>query len=123
MKLKLNKKTSSRQKARIKKKIRIRKRVHGTSERPRLCVYRSLHHIYAQLIDDVAGKTLVSVSSKDLNLSSGGNKEAAEKVGQTLAERAKGQKIESVVFDRNGLIYHGRVQKLAEGARQGGLKF
>lgn len=123
MKLKLNKKTSSRQKARIKKKIRVRKRVHGTPERPRLCVYRSLHHIYAQLIDDVAGKTLVSVSSKDLNLKAGGNKEAAEKVGQVLAERAKGQSIESVVFDRNGLIYHGRVQKLAEGARQGGLKF
>jgi large subunit ribosomal protein L18 len=123
VKLKLNKKTSSRQKARIKKKIRVRKRVHGTPERPRLCVYRSLHHIYAQLIDDVAGKTLVSVSSKDLNLKAGGNKEAAEKVGQVLAERAKGQSIESVVFDRNGLIYHGRVQKLAEGARQGGLKF
>ena len=123
MKLKLNKKTNPRQKARIKKKIRVRKTVHGTAERPRLCVYRSLQHIYAQIVDDVAGNTLVSVSSKDLNYQRGSNKEAAEQVGLALSERAKGKSIESVVFDRNGLIYHGRVQKLAEGARQGGLKF
>ncbi len=123
MKLKLNKKTNPRQKARIKKKIRVRKTINGTAERPRLCVYRSLQHIYAQIIDDTTGNTLVSVSSKDLNIGKGANKEAAEKVGIAIAERAKGKSIESVVFDRNGLIYHGRVQKLAEGARQGGLKF
>lgn len=123
MKLKLKKRTNPKQKARIKKKIRIRKTVHGTAERPRLCVYRSLQHIYAQIVDDTSGATLVSVSSKDLNLKPGANCAAAEKVGQALAERAKGKSIESVVFDRNGLIYHGRVQKLAEGARQGGLKF
>ena len=123
MRLKLKKATAPRAKARIKKKIRVRKKVAGTPERPRLSVFRSLNHIYAQLIDDTTGRTLVAVSSKDLNMSKGANKEAAEKVGQTIAERAKSKNIESVVFDRNGLIYHGRVQKLAEGARQGGLKF
>jgi large subunit ribosomal protein L18 len=109
---------------RIKRHNRVRGKISGTAERPRLSVFRSEKHIYAQIIDDVAGKTLVSASSVEKDFEGlGSNKEAARKVGKTVAERAVKAGIEEVVFDRGGYIYHGRVQELAEGAREGGLKF
>ena len=109
---------------RIKRHNRVRGKISGTAERPRLCVFRSEKNIYAQIIDDVAGKTLVSASSVEKDFEgAAGNKEAARKVGKTVAERAVAKGIEDVVFDRGGYIYHGRVQELAEGAREGGLKF
>lgn len=122
MKLKFRKKTSAKQVARLTKKVRIRKTVNGTTERPRLCVYRSGRHMYASLIDDVAGKTLLSTSSIKLDAKASG-KEEAELVGKTIAKLALDKKIETVVFDRNGFVYHGRVKSLADGARAGGLKF
>lgn len=107
--------------------LRIRKRVSGTPEKPRLSVFRSLHHIYAQVIDDTAGRTLVAASSLDPELKqkgfSGGNIEAAKAVGGLIAKRAHEKGITEVVFDRGGNIYHGRIQALADAARQGGLKF
>lgn len=106
--------------------LRIRGRIEGTSERPRLCVFRSARHTYAQLIDDVEGKTLGTVSTLKLGgkkKSSGGNMAAAKEVGKAVAEAAKKLGIESVVFDRNGFIYHGRVKAVAEAAREAGLKF
>jgi large subunit ribosomal protein L18 len=104
---------------------RIRKRVAGTPERPRLSVNRSLNHIRAQIIDDTRGATLVAASSleKDLRGTSGGNVEAARVVGRLVAERALAKGIAQVVFDRGGYIYHGRVKGLAEAAREAGLKF
>ena len=109
---------------RVKRHKRIRGKISGTAQRPRLSVFRSEKHIYAQLIDDAAGRTLVSASSVEKDFGgSGSNKEAARKVGKTVAERAVKAGIEEVVFDRGGYIYHGRVQELAEGAREGGLKF
>ena len=109
---------------RIKRHNLVRCKISGTAERPRLCVFRSEKNIYAQIIDDVAGKTLVSASSVEKDFEgSGSNKEAARKVGKTVAERAVAKGIEDVVFDRGGYIFHGRVQELAEGAREGGLKF
>ena len=110
--------------ARLRRHRRVRGKVAGTAARPRLNVFRSLNHIYAQLIDDDKSVTLVAASSIDKEFEgSGGNKEAARKVGALIAKRAKGAGIEEVVFDRGGYIYHGRVQELAEGAREGGLKF
>lgn len=113
--------------ARKRRKCRIRKKVFGTAEKPRLVVYRSNSRIYAQVIDDAQGKTLFSASSlnpaksggKDLPL----NKATAAEVGKEIAKLAKDNKIEKVVFDRNGYIYHGRIKALADGAREGGLKF
>ena len=103
---------------------RVRKKISGTPARPRLCVYRSNKHIYAQIIDDVSGKTLVSASTVEKDFEDyGGNKSAARKVGITLAKRAAEKGITDVVFDRGGYVYHGRVQELAEGAREGGLNF
>lgn len=122
MKLNFSKKTSSKSVNRLKKKIRIRKVVKGTSERPRLCVFRSAGHIYAQIINDEKQATLLSVSSLSSELKNG-NKEAAKTVGKKIAEEAKKKGITNVVFDRNGFIYHGRVQALADGAREGGLNF
>ena len=109
---------------RLKRHKRVRSKVSGTPERPRLNVFRSEKNIYAQLIDDVNGVTLCSASSveKDFGIS-GGNKEGARLVGKTIAERAVAKGIEAVVFDRGGYVYHGRVMELAEGAREGGLKF
>ena len=111
-------------KARLRRHARVRGKISGTAACPRLNVYRSLSNIYAQLIDDVNGVTLVSASSveKDFGMN-GGNKEAARKVGELIAKRAVEKKITEVVFDRGGYVYHGRVQELAEGAREGGLKF
>ena len=109
---------------RIKRHNRVRGKISGTAERPRLSVFRSEKNIYAQIIDDVEGKTLVAASSVEKDFEgSGSNKEAARKVGKLVAERALQKGIEEVVFDRGGYIYHGRVQELAEGAREGGLKF
>lgn len=102
---------------------RIRKKVRGTAERPRLAIFRSLNHIYAQVIDDVAGATLASAATteKDLRGTTGGNVEAAERVGKAVAERALAAGIENVVFDRGGYVYHGRVKALTDAARQAGL--
>lgn len=108
---------------RIKRHERVRGKISGTPERPRLCVYRSDSNIYAQVIDDVAGCTLCAASSIEKGFTGGGNIEDAKKIGLILAERAAAKGIEEVVFDRGGYIYHGRVQALAEGAREGGLKF
>jgi large subunit ribosomal protein L18 len=103
---------------------RVRGKVSGTATRPRLNVFRSERHIYAQVIDDTCGATICSASSVEKGFEgAGSNKDAAERVGRAIAERAAAKGIESVVFDRGGYIYHGRVQKLAEGAREGGLKF
>ena len=111
-------------KARLKRHKRVRAKISGTAARPRLCVYRSNAHISAQIIDDVAGVTLVSASTHDKAFEgNGGNKEAAKKVGLMIAEKAAAKGITEVVFDRGGYLYHGRVSELAEGAREGGLKF
>lgn len=116
-----------RKKIRLRKHARVRLRINGTPERPRLSVYRSNSHIYAQLIDDVNGVTLAASSSLDPSvkseLSYGGNVAAASAVGKRLAEHALEKNIESVVFDRGGYVYHGRVKALAEAAREAGLKF
>jgi len=111
-------------KRRARRRVGIRKRIIGTPERPRLSVYRSLNHIYAQIVDDIAGHTLASASTrdKDAKASSTGNVEAAKAVGKTLAERAKQAGVEKVVFDRGGFRYHGRIKALADAAREGGLE-
>jgi len=103
---------------------RIRRKLQGTAERPRLAVYRSVAHIYAQVIDDTAGKTLVSASSVDKGgKTNGGNVEAAKAIGKLVAERAKEKGIGKVIFDRGGYLYHGRVKALADAARAAGLEF
>ena len=103
---------------------RIRSRVSGTPERPRLAVFRSVNHIYAQLIDDQQGHTLIAAASTEKDLrGKGGNVEGAKLIGKTVAERAKQKGITKVVFDRGGYLYHGRVKALADGARQAGLEF
>lgn len=111
--------------SRERRHLRVRKKIHGTAERPRLAVFRSEKNIYAQIIDDVAGRTLVAASSldKDFSLKVGSNKEAAKLVGEAVAKKAVEAGITEVVFDRGGYLYHGRVQMLAEGAREAGLKF
>ena len=109
---------------RLKRHIRVRGKISGTAERPRLNVFRSNANIYAQIIDDVNGVTLVSANTLEKGFEGAtGNAEAAKKVGTVLAERAKAKGIEEVVFDSGGYVYHGRVAALAEGAREGGLKF
>ena len=111
-------------KSRLKRRARVRGKVYGTAQRPRLAVFRSANHIYAQVINDDLGVTLAAASSMDKGFDGyGGNKEGARKVGLAIAEAAKKANIEEVVFDRGGYIYHGRVAELAEGAREGGLKF
>ncbi len=113
--------------ARLKRKVRVRKKILGTPQRPRLNVFRSARHIYAQLIDDTTGATLVAASTAMDEVSSGlkytGNAEAARKVGAEIATKALAKDITMVVFDRNGFLYHGRVKALAEAAREGGLTF
>ena len=115
----------SRNAIRERRHLRVREKVSGTAARPRLCVFRSNKHIEAQIIDDVKGVTLVSASSndKELNLKNGSNIEAATKVGELLAKRAKKENITKVTFDRGGYLYHGRVKALAEAAREHGLEF
>lgn len=111
--------------SRLARHARVRKKISGTSEVPRLCVYRSLNNIYAQIIDDTKGVTLVSASTLDADLRGnyGGNKEAAKAVGLSVAKKALAKNIKAVVFDRGGYVYHGRVAELAAGAREGGLEF
>lgn len=112
---------------RKRKHLRVRKKISGTPERPRLCVFRSNAHIYAQVIDDLAGKTLVSASTLDKEVKEkvefGGNIEGASEVGKLVAQRALAQGIDTVVFDRGGYLYHGRVAALAAAAREAGLNF
>lgn len=103
--------------------VRIRRRLSGTSERPRLAVFRSLNHIYAQVIDDTKGETLVSASSNEKNGTNGGNIAGAKAIGKLIAERAKEKDVKAVVFDRGGFLYHGRIKALADAAREAGLEF
>lgn len=120
-------KKESRKEVHRRKHLRVRKKISGSAERPRLTVYRSLKHMYAQIVDDTHGRTLVSASTLDpelrQKLTNRGNREAARQVGLALAAKALERGISRVVFDRSGYIYHGRVQALAEGAREGGLEF
>ncbi|MDY0270707.1 50S ribosomal protein L18 [Trichloromonas sp.] len=113
--------------ARAKRQVRVRKKVRGTLERPRLCIFRSARHIYVQLIEDVTGRTLATASTANKDVAEGvkytGNVEAAKAVGQTIAKKALEQNIKQVVFDRNGFLYHGRVKALADAAREAGLSF
>ncbi|MDO3680484.1 50S ribosomal protein L18 [Paenibacillus ehimensis] len=114
-------------KARLKRHLRVRKKIQGTAERPRLNIFRSSKHMYAQLIDDVKGVTIAAASTQDKELreglGNGGNAEAASKVGTLIAERAKKAGVVKVVFDRGGYLYHGRVKALADAAREAGLEF
>ena len=111
-------------KARLNRHVRVRGKITGTEQRPRLNVFRSATTIYAQIIDDTKGVTICAAASNEKDFEgNGGNKEAARKVGKLIAERAAGKGITEVVFDRGGYLYHGRVMELAEGAREGGLKF
>ena len=116
--------SQKRRAARLKRQARVRKKVRGTTERPRLSVFRSAKHIYAQIIEDSTGKTLVAASTigKDVDLATGGNVGAAKAVGAAIAKKALEQNITNVVFDRNGFLYQGRVQALADAAREAGLK-
>ncbi|MEQ1822476.1 MAG: 50S ribosomal protein L18 [Fimbriimonadaceae bacterium] len=114
---------ASRNDLRVARHVRLRKKMEGTTARPRLAVFRSLKHISAQIIDDSTGTTLVAASSLEKDLKATGNAEGAKKIGTTLAERAKKAGIKAVIFDRGGFRYHGRVAGLAEGAREGGLEF
>lgn len=119
-------KTSIKYTSRERRRKSIRKRIRGTSERPRVAIFRSAKHIYAQVIDDSSGQTLASASTlcKELgDVANTGNRDAAEAVGKLLAERAKAANVTTVVFDRGGYLYHGRVAALADGARAGGLEF
>ena len=114
----------SKNEKRLKRKIRIRKKLTGTTERPRLCVFKSTKHIYAQIIDDTIGKTLASASTVDKDFVKSGDKKAcATAVGKTLASRALANGIKLIVFDRNGYLFHGRLKALADGAREAGLDF
>ncbi|WP_338553280.1 50S ribosomal protein L18 [Paenibacillus sp. KS-LC4] len=114
-------------KARLKRHLRVRKKINGTVARPRLSVFRSAKHMYAQLIDDVQGVTLAAASTQDKELAeaigNGGSVEAARKVGELLAKRAQAKGVNQVVFDRGGYLYHGRIQALADAAREAGLEF
>ena len=116
-------KNTKKNEERIRRHKRVRKIVNGTPDCPRLNVFRSNAHIYAQVIDDTTGTTLCAASSLGLKLENGGNIEAAKKVGAAIAEKCKAANIESVRFDRGGYVYHGRVQALADAAREAGLKF
>ena len=119
--------SAERRQARLKRQTRVRQKVRGTEEKPRLCVFRSAKHMYAQIIEDSTGKTLLSVStvSKDVagDVKYSGNIEAAKAVGTAIAKKALDKKIKQVVFDRNGFLYHGRVKALADAAREAGLSF
>ena len=116
-------KTSAKTVLRERRKLRIRKKISGTHERPRLSVFKSDRHVYAQVIDDLAGTTLASVSSFEKGKHRRANIEVCGELGKSLAERCKAKNINAVVFDKNGFTYHGRVKALAEGARAGGLQF
>jgi large subunit ribosomal protein L18 len=115
--------TNQKNTRRLRIKRGIRKNVNGTGQRPRLTVYKSNTSIYAQLIDDTKGHTLVAASSKEIGTKGNANLDASKNVGKKIAEKAKEQGIEAVVFDRSGYLYHGKIKALADGAREGGLKF
>lgn len=125
MATKIGRKTNPKQQVRAKRKKRIRAKIEGTSAQPRLSVFRSNANMYAQLIDDLKGVTLVSASTLDegLNVKSPSSAEGAKAVGNLLAKKALAKKINAIVFDRSGYLYHGRIKALADGAREGGLKF
>lgn len=123
MAVKYSNRTDARRVSRFKKKMRVRKKINGTPERPRLSVFKSVSHVYAQLIDDTVGKTIIACSSLEEKVASGKNKEAAKKVGAELAKRALAKNISNAVFDRNGFRYHGKIKELADAARDAGLKF
>ena len=123
MKLKYKPTTDQKVINRLKKKVRIRKSIMGTDARPRLSIFKSVKHVYAQVIDDLTGRTIVSASSLEGDIAEKAGKDAASQVGQAVAKRAKEKNIEAVVFDRNGYLYHGRVKALADAAREAGLKF
>lgn len=115
---------NSKREKRYRRHKRVRAKLFGTAKRPRLCVFRSTRHIYAQMVDDQRGKTMLSASDKELKKTKGRKKsEKAKEVGKLIAKKAAEKKIEKVVFDRSGYKYHGRVKALAEGAREGGLRF
>ena len=117
-------KKTDRKMERTRRHIRVRRKISGTQDRPRLCVYRSNTNLYVQIVDDVAGNTLVAASTLDKEVKTKhANKEAAKELGTLIAKKAADKKIETVVFDRGGYIYHGVVKELAEAAREGGLKF
>ena len=123
MRLHIGKHLSHKETSRLKKKLRIRNRIHGTTERPRLCIFRSARHIYAQVIDDATGQTLASASTIEVEGLKNANKNTATAIGKEIAKRALAKNIKAVVFDRNGFLYHGRVKSLADGAREAGLDF
>ena len=112
----------TRRRARVRRHVRVRRKISGTAERPRLAVYRSNRHIYAQLVDDEAARTLVAASDQEIKAGADGKTAPSKAVGELLAERAKAAGIERVVFDRGGRLFHGRVAALAEGAREKGLQ-
>jgi large subunit ribosomal protein L18 len=118
-------KIKTKEDSRNRRKLRLRKKVQGTADKPRLSVFRSLNHIYVQAIDDRTGKTIISASTKEIKDSGKqtGNKDAAKRVGELIAEKCKQKGIDAVTFDRGGYLYHGRVKALAEAARAAGLKF
>ena len=123
IRIKYGRTAAKKTKSRLKTKARIRKKVEGSEERPRLAVFKSSKHMYAQLIDDQTGRTLISVSTLSLDVKKSGNKEAAKSIGSAIAKQALEKKIKNVVFDRSGYVYHGRVRAVAEGAREAGLNF
>lgn len=121
MRLRLRNKTAKKRADRIKKKQRVRKKIFGTAERPRLCVYKSLRYITAQIVNDDMSKTLLSMSTKDLK--STNNLESAKALGKEFGKKALDSKVKLVVFDRNGFLYHGRIKAFADAAREAGLEF
>jgi large subunit ribosomal protein L18 len=123
MRVTIKKSASVKEVSRTKKKLRIRRKITGSTEKPRLSIFRSARHMYAQIIDDSKGVTLVSASTLDVDGLKGSNKNTAAAIGKEIAKRALAKKIENVVFDRNGYLYHGRIKSLADGAREAGLKF
>lgn len=123
MRVTIKKSASVKEVSRTKKKLRIRRKITGSTEKPRLSIFRSARHMYAQIIDDSKGVTLVAASTLDVDGLKGSNKSTAAAIGKEIAKRALAKKIEAVVFDRNGYLYHGRIKSLADGAREAGLKF
>ena len=124
MRLSFSSKSANKLKSRLKKRVRIRKKVFGTPERPRLAVFRSNSHIYAQIVDDTTGTTIAAASTMTVKSEkSKGSKDTASKIGAEIAKLAQAKKISNVVFDRSGYLYHGRVKALADAAREAGLKF
>ena len=122
IRIKLKNRTASKATKRLKSKARIRKKVNGSGERPRLAVFRSSKHVYAQIIDDVSGKTIASYSTLEGNITTK-NLDSCKQVGQEIAKRALAKNIKNVVFDRSGYVFHGRVKAIADGAREAGLSF